>query len=60
MLVEREAMQPFGWIDSQACITKDEQEVPQEKGVSSEISQDVSTSCVKEPAGIESASTGEH
>ena len=56
LLVEREAMQPIGWIDAQACIAEDNQENPQEK---ESISQDVSLSCVKKPTDVEN-STGEH
>ena len=60
VLVEKEPMRPFGWIDAQACIVEDKPEVSQEKRLSSDISQEVSVSYVKEPAGVETASTGEH
>ena len=60
ILVERETMQPFGWINAQACISEDKQELPLEQTSTSDISQDFSISYVKESAAIESASTGEY
>lgn len=61
MLVEKEVMQPIGWIYAEACIAEDMQELVQEKDSSSDILQTVSIPNVKEPAAVESASAaGEH
>ena len=53
-------MRPFGWIDARACIAGDEQELPQEQKLTSDISQDVSLSYLKESTALESASTGQY